>query len=207
MDAKTAQAFRLAAGVLVTGSAIGVMASLIGPGGSTTAMVSSSLYTPAVWGELAAGFLTVGSFSAVLVRQWPKIGWLGIAGLALVLLGGFAAAITQPFFNVFAVPWMAQVNPAAADAGPGSGFAAYVTAGGVVLAVGAIVFGVASWRAGVLGRWAGPAFGALFIVGSVLVAVGANSFLGNLAGVAFYLGLGLMGAALWSSVGGRYEAS
>ena len=139
-------------------------------------------------------------------RQVKESGWLGLAGflplsLWLVLILPFT------FFEVFFLPLLATEAPTFAEGFPGiftgsaseinfGVLAALWTLSDVLLLLGGLVFGIATFRAGILSRWA---------AGLLAVGVGlAPAFallpyeLEPLAAVPIGVGLAWLGYALWA---------
>jgi hypothetical protein len=144
--------------------------------------------------------------AGLYVRQAVKSGWLGLAGfvmlsLWMVLIMGFS------FVEAFILPHPAIVSPAfvAGWLGMFNGDASTVSLGVLptlwtlsapLYILGGLLFGIATYRAGVLPR----AAGILLAVGTVLAPVAGLLPLGTQPKVAIPVGLALawMGYALWS---------
>lgn len=127
----------------------------------------------------AMGFLGVFGMAGLYVRQAEKSRWLGLAGFILlsvwmVLVSGFS------FVEAFILPHMVTESPelVAGFLGIFTGVPSQIDLGilptltkiadsGYLL--GTLLFGIATFRAGILPRWAGV----LFIVGALLAPVGA----------------------------------
>ncbi len=133
-------------------------------------------------------------------RQAEKAGWLGLVGFVLTIVGGIMftsfSAIT-----FLVLPWLAVNAPKlAAGNGPPPAVFAYVLVAGLLFAVGGVLLGIATMRAGIFPRWAGL----LIIIGAVLNLVdfplnGIISGIVNAVAFAiFALGLAWIGYALIS---------
>jgi hypothetical protein len=112
-------------------------------------------------------------------RQAQKSGWLGLAGFVLFSLW-LALSIPFLFLEAFVLPRLAGEFPAFVE-----GFVGMITSvasevdlgilptlwniSGPILILGLLLFGIATFRARVLPRWAG----ALLALGAVLVPIGA----------------------------------
>ncbi len=141
---------------------------------------------------------------AISARQASHAGWLGLVGFVLTFIGGFLFTS----FSVTALlilPWLAQVAPKlAAGNGPPAIFVYFLVAS-LLFAVGGILLGIATMRAGVLPRWAGL----LIIISAVLGLVSfplngiISSIVGTVSFALFGLGLAWIGYALVS--GGTSE--
>jgi hypothetical protein len=142
--------------------------------------------------------------TGLYARQVEEAGWLGLAGFLLFSLNW---ALTAPFTfaEVFILPLLATEAPTLAQ-----GFLGIFTAGETnfgVLAnlwkltaalyiLGGLLFGIATFRAGILPRWAAG----LLAVGSVLAPAAALLPPEHQPKVAVPVGLALawLGFALWS---------
>jgi hypothetical protein len=125
------------------------------------------------------GFFWLFGVAGLYARQAEKSGWLGLAGfLVFSLWLGLMAPFT--FVEAFILPRLVAESPAfvAGFLGMFTGIPSQVDIGvlptlwnisGPLYILGPLLFGIATFRAGVLPRWAG----ALLILGSVLVPVGA----------------------------------
>jgi hypothetical protein len=155
---------------------------------------------------IGVSFFGLLGIAGLYARQAERVGWFGLAGfllfsLWLVLVPGFT------FFEAFILPLLAIDAPTVAE-----GFLAIFTgsAGGTkfgtlatiwtlmgpMYILGALLFGVATLRAGILSRWAAGLFG--FGAVSSLAFALVPPALESLAAVPVGLGLAWLGYALWS---------
>jgi hypothetical protein len=127
----------------------------------------------------ALGFFGLFGMAGLYARQAEKSGWLGLVGFLLfsvwiTLVSGFS------FVEAFILPRLATESPAfvAGILGMFSGLPSKIDLGilpmlwnlsGPMYIFGPLLFGIATFRAGVLPRWAG----ALLVLGAMLVPVGA----------------------------------
>jgi len=155
---------------------------------------------------IAMSFFGVLGITGIYARQAEKAGWMGLAGfvllsLWLVLVTGFT------FFEAFILPLLANDSPKFAESFLGifTGSASETSVGvlatlwsllGVVYILGALLFGIATFRAGILSRWAAGLLG-LGAVLSPAFALLPQSFQ-PLAAVPVGLGLAWLGYSLWS---------
>jgi hypothetical protein len=125
------------------------------------------------------GFFGLFGMAGLYARQAEKAGWLGLAGFLLfsawmTLVCGFS------FVEAFILPRLATESPAfvAGILGMFSSIPSQVDLGilptlwnisGLMYILGPLLFGIATFRAGILPRWAG----ALLVFGAVLIPVGA----------------------------------
>ena len=127
----------------------------------------------------ALGFFGLFGMAGLYARQADQSGWLGLIGFILftvwmTLVTGFS------FVEAFILPRLATESPAfvAGLLGMFSSIPSPVDLGilptlwnisGPLYIFGPLLFGIATFRAGVLPRWAG----ALLVLGAVLIPVGA----------------------------------
>ncbi|AJY74197.1 hypothetical protein [Paenibacillus beijingensis] len=144
--------------------------------------------------------------AGIYARQVKEAGWLGLAGfllysLWLVLVTAFT------FAEAFILPLLATDAPKFVEGflGLSSGSAGEMSLGaltaappvsGVLYMLGGLLVGIATFRAGILPRWAAGvlAFGAVSALAASLLPHG----LGRIAAVPVGLGLAWLGYALWS---------
>jgi hypothetical protein len=125
------------------------------------------------------GFFGIFGLTGIYVRQVEKSGWLGLAGFFLFSLW-FGLVMPFCFIEAFILPRLVTTWPAfiAAWMGMLTGAPMEVDLGilpmlwnisNPMYILGPLLFGIATFRAGVLPRWAG----ALLVLGAVLPPVGA----------------------------------
>ena len=131
----------------------------------------------------AMSFFGLFGMAGLYARQAEKSGWLGLTGFALMGLW-FGIVMPFSFMEAFILPRLATVLPefVAGFLGMFTGVPSKVELGvlptlwnlsGAMFILGPLLFGIATFRAGVLPRWAGGllAFGALLIpVGAMVPA-------------------------------------
>jgi hypothetical protein len=139
-------------------------------------------------------------------RQAAKAGWIGMAGFLLLSLW-FAIVLGFSFVEAFVLPHLATVTPAFVRGWMGmfNGSASTVSLGALpalwtltapLYILGGLLFGIATFRAGVLPRGAGI----LLAVGTAVAPVAGLLSLAAQPKVAIPVGLALvwLGYALWS---------
>src|SRR6266571_5030079 len=168
----SATLYRWSGIVLLIGSLLGVIGSILSfvlyPGHTLTPQqVLSTPFTIAAFLFLAWSLLLAMGLPGLYLRQAARGGKLGFAGFVLfslgVLLGGVAFANVQ----VTTYPYLAQSAPKllpSGGTGPDSGFLLWILGPTLLLAIGAILLGIATRRAHVFPRWTGI----LLIVSGVL---------------------------------------
>jgi len=143
-----------------------------------------SAVTTATWVNVhiaatALGFFGLFGMAGLYARQAEKSGWLGLAGFILfsiwmTMVSGFS------FVEAFILPKLASESPAFVEAflGMFSGAANEIDLGilptiwnisGPMYILGPMLFGIATFRAGILPRWAG----ALLALNILWVPLGA----------------------------------
>lgn len=156
--------------------------------------------------KLAMCFLFLLGITGLYARQVKETGWLGLAGFLLLSLS-WALQIGYVFAEVFILPLLATEAPRFVDSflgivngNPGEmnigalpGVYAVV---GVLYMLGGLLFGIATFRAGVLPRWAGG----LLAVAALLTPLAAllPHAIQRFAAVPVGLALAWLGYALWS---------
>jgi hypothetical protein len=144
--------------------------------------------------------------AGIYARQAGKAGWMGLAGFVLLSLW-FLIVTGFTFFEAFILPLLASDSPKFVESFLGifTGSIGETSVGalatlwsllGVVYILGGLLFGIATFRAGVLSRWAAGLLG-LGAVASPAFALLPQSF-APLAAVPVGLGLAWLGYATWS---------
>jgi hypothetical protein len=144
--------------------------------------------------------------TGLYARQANKAGWLGLAGFLLFSLC-WALQTAFIFAEAFILPVLATTAPQFVDGvlGAVSGRASQVNLGalpaifnsaGILYMLGGLLFGIATFRAGVLPRWAGG----LLAVTAALTPLAAllPHQIQRLAAMPMGLALAWLGYALWS---------
>lgn len=172
----------------------------------TVASVTTSTWTIVHVLTIAMSFFGLLGIAGLYARQAHVAGWPGLAGfvllsLWLLLVTGFT------FFEAFILPLLATDSPKFAESFLGiftgavgeanvGALATLWTLLGVVYILGGVLFGVATFRAGILSRWAAGLL-ALGALGSPAFAL-LPLALAPLAAVPVGVGLAWLGYALWS---------
>ena len=143
-----------------------------------------SSVTTATWVNVhifatALGFFGLFGLAGLYARQVEEAGWLGLAGF--LLFGAWMTLVCgMSFVEAFILPRLATEFPAFVTGimGMFSSIPSQVDLGalptlwiiqGPLYILGPLLFGIATFRARVLPRWAG----ALLVLGAVLIPVGA----------------------------------
>jgi hypothetical protein len=139
----------------------------------------------------AAVLFTMG-LVGLYVRQAEQAGTLGLVAFLVAFIGGVMGS-GSAWSEAFLGAWLADAAPELLDADPSGALAAGLLLTFGLLALGWLLFGLASLRAGVLPRGAAL----LLMIGAVLYPVGGFLEL-PFAGVVFGAAVAWMGYALWS---------
>ena len=152
-------------------------------------------------------FLGLLGIAGLYARQVKEVGWLGLAGYVLFSLF-FGGTIAFQFVEAFISPLLATAAPQLVEGllGVANGhptqtnigaIPAVYSATGVCYLLGGVLFGVATFRAGILPRWAAG----LLLVGTLLPILGSSLFphpYDRIFAVPVGLALASLGYALWS---------
>ena len=144
--------------------------------------------------------------TGVYARQAKETGWLGLAGFVLLSLW-FVLILGFSFVETFILPPLAAEAPTFVDGflGMFNSTASAINLGVLptiwlvtapLYILGGLLFGIATFRAGILPRWAAI----LLVIGSALAPVAALLPLEQQPKVALPVGIALawLGYALWS---------
>lgn len=150
--------------------------------------------------------LMLAGITGIYLRQVGKLGWLGFAGFAMLattwfLQSGFI------FAELFMVPKLAMIAPDYADSlltlargGPASVDISVMSTtysiAGVLYLLGGVVFGIATFRANVLPRWAALLWVATAVVTPFAVLV--PHAIQRYAAIPMGITLIWLGIALWT---------
>src|SRR5919206_5367118 len=157
--------------------------------------------------SLLMSFLGMLGIAGLYVRQAEETGWLGLAGYLLFSLF-YALAVGFQFVEAFISPPLATQAPQFVEGllGIVNGHATEANVGvlpamwsviGVCYLLGGVLFGAATFRAGVLPRWAAG----LLVVGTLLPILGSSLVphpFDRIFAVPVGLALAWLGYALWS---------
>ncbi|HEX8231113.1 MAG TPA: hypothetical protein VF826_17635 [Chloroflexia bacterium] len=155
---------------------------------------------------VALSFFGLLGITGIYARQAKEAGWLGLAGYLLLCLW-LVLLVPFTFTEVFILPRLVTESPAFVESflgmfnrHPGEmdlgAIKTLWNLDGVAYMLGGLLFGIATFRAGILSRWAGG----LLAVGTALAPVAELLPLEYKAFVAVPVGLALawLGYALWS---------
>jgi hypothetical protein len=144
--------------------------------------------------------------TGLYARQVKETGWLGLVGF-LVFSLGWAITTANVFAETFIMPPLASVAPTFVDSflGVAGGRTSEVNLGaipvlfafaGILYMLGGLLFGIATFRAGILPRWAGGLLAGTAAL-TPLAALLPHA-IQRLAAVPMGLALAWLGYALWS---------
>ena len=161
---------------------------------------------------VAMSLLGLLGIAGLYARQVEEAGWLGLAGYLLFSLF-WALTLAFQFFEGFILPLLATEAPKfvhgflglpggyASEVNLGALPTVYKLTGFVGYVLGGLLFGIATFRAGILPRWAG---GLLAIAAvSVVAAALLPHPLDRILAVPMGLALAWLGYALWSERRGQ----
>lgn len=191
--------YRLTALALVVGGVIGVVASFLTPNTEDVrAQVASGRFYPVAIGLLVAGMLTVGAFPAVYLRQAGRSGVVGLVGMLFVYGSGMLIAVAGSLITFLILPAVAalplsdhQLSQALAQ------FNIFYPAASIALAIGGILFGIATVRARVFSRWVGIGFAVAAVLVVVFGVLSLPGPLGDLSQAVINAALAWFGVELW----------
>lgn len=151
-------------------------------------------------------FFGILGMAGLYARQAVRAGWMGLVGFLLLSLW-FVIIMGFSFVEAFVLPHLATALPTFVQAwmgmfnGPAGEFDLGVlptiwTLTGPVYIFGGLLFGIATFRAGILPRWAG----ALLALSTVVAPIAALLPNASQPKIAIPMGLALawLGYALWS---------
>jgi hypothetical protein len=151
-------------------------------------------------------FFGILGMAGLYARQAEKSGWLGLAGFVLLSLW-FAFILGFSFVEAFILPslatavpkfvegWLGMFTSSASEMNLGVLPTLWLLTAPLYI-LGGLLFGIATFRAGILPRWAAI----LLVIGSALAPVAALLPLEQQPKVALPVGIALawLGYALWS---------
>lgn len=156
--------------------------------------------------KLVMCLLFLVGIAGIYARQVEKAGWLGLAGFLLFSLNwallapfGFAEAFILPLLATesptFVESFLGMFNGQPGDMNLGV-LATIYSVSGILYMLGGLLFGIATFRAGILPRWAAG----LLAVAATLTPAAAllPHEIQRLAAIPVGLALAWLGYALWS---------
>jgi hypothetical protein len=178
---------------------------LIHPAHTLAALITST-WTIVHSLTIAMSFFGLLGIAGIYARQVEQAGWLGLAGFVLLSLW-FVLVTGFTFFEAFILPFLASDSPKFAESFLGifTGSVGEANVGalatlwallGVIYILGNVLFGIATFRARILSRWAAGMLGVGAVSSPAFALV--PQALAPLAAVPVGLGLAWLGYALWS---------
>jgi hypothetical protein len=197
--------------VAMVAGALFVLVQVIHPA-ETVEAVAGDAWAPVHYLTFAMLALFVVGVAGIYARQVENLGWLGLAGFAILSIG-LLLNIAGAAIEAFVEPLLATSNPDFVSAFNGmvmgtpydvdlGAIPAVWNVGSATFVGGSLLFGIANLRAGVLSRWASGIFAFGLAVG-----LPAASVIGNvrLAAVPISIGLAWLGYSLWAE--GRKQSA
>lgn len=175
--------------------------------------VTTTQWAIAHYMGVAMGILGLFGVTGIYARQMEKAGWLGLAGYLLLSIF-YALTTAFQFIEAFITPLLVTAAPQFVEGflGIASGQATefnmgalptvYALTGFAGYMLGGLLLGIATFRAGVLPRWAGG----LLAVGVMLPLVATGLFphpLDRIFAVPVGLAVAWLGYALWAERRGQ----
>jgi hypothetical protein len=206
MKTKSSDAIRRAGFAALLSGILYIAIQAIHPA-DTLSSVSTPQWAIVHYLSLVMSFLGLLGIVGLYVRQAEATGWLGLAGCVAFSLF-YAFAIGFQFVEAFVSPLLAAQAPRVVEGllGIVNGHATELDLGvlpavwsatGVCYLLGGVLFGAATFRAGVLPRWAGG----LLVVGTLLPILGSSLVphpFDRIFAVPVGVALAWLGYALWS---------
>lgn len=171
------------------------------------ASVTTGTWATFMYFKLAMCLFFLIGITAIYSRQAQKAGWLGLAGVALLIVTwllqsafifteGFVLPVIANAAPQYVESFLTLANGTRPTVDIGLSAALYGVAG-IFYMLGGLVFGIATVRAGVLPRWAGI----LLAGASVLTPLAAllPHEMQRLAGIPVGLAFAWLGYAVWSA--------
>ena len=151
-------------------------------------------------------FLFVLAFSGMYARQMREVGWLGLISYLMLSLM-WALQMAFVFAETFILPLLAGTTPQFVNGYLGlfnghpvqmdlGALPALWTLAGLLYMLGGLMFGVATFRAGILPRWAGGLMAATAVL-TPLAALLPHA-IQRYAGIPMGIVVACMGYALWT---------
>lgn len=186
-------------GTIVAGALVAIF-PLVHPN-HDAAGYTSAIWVPAHLTPHVGAVLALFGLVGLLARQLERAGWFGVVGFVTAFIGT-ASLLTGAMIEAFIIPFMGLQTPDVVDGPPPPGVGEAFMTISVLFAVGYVVLGIATARAGVLPR----SVGILLAVGGAALMFGdmiATGLFGNenLWGISFALfgaALAWLGYSLWS---------
>jgi hypothetical protein len=173
----------------------------------TLSSVTTSPWALVHYVGMAMCLLNLLGIAGIYARQVKESGWLGLAGFlafsvmwALTAAFQFAEALMLPLLATdaprFVVGFLGITSGSPSEVNLGILPAMY-SLGSVLYLLAGVLLGTATFRAGVLPRWAGGGLAVATLAPLALSLVLPHEFI-RLAAVPFGIALALLGYALWS---------
>jgi hypothetical protein len=176
---------RLSGATLIAGGLLFALGNLLHPLDHSPASQAEPTWVIAHVTFLVGAMIMVLGLPAVYQRQAGRAGTLGLVGFVLVVLGTIGTVVPGGYFEAFVMPAIGEAGREAVEHGSGGTFSAIL---GLVYLLGSILFGTATYRAGVFPR---PASGLIALSAAELFIV--SPFATPLAGAAVIAGTVLWG--------------
>ncbi len=187
--------YRASGLALLLGAVLAIISSIL-----FFVFTSGTLSLVLTWMFASGTVLLLLGLPGIVARQASRAGWLGFAGVLLMILSWLLLAGFTAVLRLIIFPWLVvnapQVGTQLFSTDQALNMYTYVQLALFVL--GGVLLGIATMRARVFSRWAGL----LLIIGAVLDPVGfVSGIVGTVGAVLVVIGLGWMGYALLTAKG------
>jgi hypothetical protein len=166
----------------------------------------AAAYASATWAPIhlmpnVGAILVLFGLVGLLARQLDRAGWPGVIGFVVAFLGT-ASFVMGAMIEAFVIPWVGLQMPNFEEMAPPPGIGEAFLTIEILMTVGFVLLGIATYRAGVLPR----GVGLLLTIGAVAMLVStkigdvvpALDWLWGIGPVLLGLGVGWLGYTLWS---------
>lgn len=169
--------------------------------------VNTSFWSFITYLKTAMSVFGLLGIAGLYARQAKKMGWLGFAGF-LMLMTFYAVQMTYSFAEAFILPLLTTTSPvfvrSALEMGASTpmemnlgAFATVYSIVSLVYLLGTLLFGIATFRARILSRWAALLLALAGPLALVMVAVLPHQN-ARLAAMPMGIALAWLGYSLWS---------
>ncbi|EFH84914.1 hypothetical protein [Ktedonobacter racemifer] len=183
--------YRLSGIGLLVGGLLATLGTIIQ--GFSNDNLLSPLWIPAGLAVLIGEMFFLLSLPGLYTRQAHNAGVIGLVGFILFFLSALLLGIGTSTLYIFIFPWLTQNAPRLAD-GP-SALNIFFPVAGLLNLIGALLFGIATLRAGILSRAA-----AILLLVAAVVSFAANfvplPYMSSITTALTFIALAWLGSSL-----------